>query len=212
MPPVPITAMRMRFSSVGDLTQRPKLPLQVGSAYRTRRTPARCRGWCSLAGTLIAANTTAVISSRLSSALFGGRPTGSGSVVFLRDVLVGVVSQHPGRDDAEDSTAEDIKGDRKARCEGGEQCRCDERRWTAGDDRGELVAERGAAVAQPRRKAFCDHCRLRAVARRDRKQRQRDGDKDQGRRFRIEQGEVDEAEDPGKDRSDHIHALAPDAV
>src|SRR6516162_3577407 len=131
--------------------------------------------------------------------LFGGRPTGPGGVVFFRDVSVGVVRQQRCSDDAEDPAAEDIKGYRKARREGGEQRRRDERRWAAGDDRGELVAERGAAVAQPRCEALCDHRRLWAITRRDRKQRQRDGDKDQAGHLRIEQAEVDEAEDPGKD-------------
>ena len=68
----------------------------------------------------------------------GSRNAASHPLILRRHVLVGVVTQHRGRDDAEDSTAEDIKGDRKARREGGEQCRCDERRGAASDDRGRI--------------------------------------------------------------------------
>src|SRR5437763_13634894 len=63
-------------------------------------------------------------------------------VVFLRDVLIGVVRQQGCRDDADDGAAEDVKRDRQTRSERGEQRRRDERRRTAGTDRGQLIAER----------------------------------------------------------------------
>src|SRR5271169_1118912 len=84
-------------------------------------------------------------------------------VVFFRDVLVGVVRQQRCRDDADDGAAEDVKRNRQTRSKGGEQRSRDERRGAAGDDRGELIAERAAAVAQPRGEAFRDQRRFGAV-------------------------------------------------
>src|SRR5690242_9852424 len=50
------------------------------------------------------------------------------SVVFLRDVLVGVVGQQRRRGNADDCAAKDVQRDRKARTEGGEQRSRDKRR------------------------------------------------------------------------------------
>ena len=77
----------------------------------------------------------------------------SHSLVFGRDLLVGVIRQQRGRDDADDRACQDVERDRQRRAIRREQPRRDERRRTAGDDRGKLVAERRAAVAQPRREA-----------------------------------------------------------
>src|ERR1700758_5594070 len=79
---------------------------------------------------------------RQGGSLFGGRARRCKPVVFLRDVLVGVIRQQRRRHDAEDPAKKDIEGDRKARIKGGKQRCRDKRRWATGDNRGELVAER----------------------------------------------------------------------
>src|SRR5260370_5149750 len=84
----------------------------------------------------------------------------SDAFVFRGDVLVGVVRQQRRRSDADDPAEKDIEGDRQARVIGGEQCRRDKRRGATRNDRGELVAERGAAVTQPTGEAFRDQRRL----------------------------------------------------
>src|SRR5260370_22821635 len=68
--------------------------------------------------------------------------------VLLRYFLAGIVRQHRRRDSAYDRGEENVEGNRKARMIGGEQPGRDERRGTACYDRGELVTERFAAVAQ----------------------------------------------------------------
>src|ERR1700745_1260989 len=68
--------------------------------------------------------------------------------VLLRNVLVRMVRQHRHRDKADHPTTEHIESNWKARSKGGEQRRRDKRRGAAGDDRGQLIAERGAAVTQ----------------------------------------------------------------
>src|SRR5580692_2703973 len=92
--------------------------------------------------------------------LNGSCPNSPDSVVFFRDVLIGVVRQQRCRGDADDGTAEDVKRNRQARSEGGEQGRRDERRRATGNDRRQLIAERAAAVAQARREAFRDQRRF----------------------------------------------------
>ena len=59
-----------------------------------------------------------------------------------------------GRDEADDGAAEDIKSDRQARLKGGKQRRSDKRLGAAGDDRGELISERGAQKADRAEFAF----------------------------------------------------------
>src|SRR5437764_3133877 len=71
---------------------------------------------------------------------WGMRRKRSDPLIFGGDVLVGVVRQQRGRDDAYDGAAEDIKGDRKARLKGGKQRRSNKRRGAASDDRGKLIA------------------------------------------------------------------------
>src|SRR6266446_9255068 len=86
--------------------------------------------------------------------LFPHLRAGLDAFVLLRNVLVRVVRQHRHRDKADHPATEHIEGDREARSKGGEQCRRDKRRGAAGDDRGQLIAERGAAVTQAGRKAL----------------------------------------------------------
>ncbi len=95
---------------------------------------------------------------------------------------------------------------------GREQPRRDQRRRAAGDDRGELIADRGAAVAEPRREPLGDERRLRAVHQVVRQQRQRDGEEDERRHARVQQPEIDEAVDAGHHRAQHVDALAAEAV
>src|ERR1700737_4269675 len=82
-------------------------------------------------------------------------------VVFRGDVAVCVIRQQGGCGQADDGTNEDIESDRVAGLESRKQGRCDQRCGAAGEDRGQLIADRGAAVAQPAGEAFCDKCRLR---------------------------------------------------
>src|SRR5215471_20171809 len=148
----------------------------------------------------------------IAAGLVGRHLSGPDLVVFLRDVFVGVVGQQRCRDDPDDGAAQDIKRYRKARTKGGQQRRCDKRRGAARDDRGELVAERAAAVAQPGGEAFRYQRCLGAVHRHDRQPRQRDGDEDQCRNSAVEHGKIDEAKDRDEQTADNVHLLAADAV
>ena len=75
--------------------------------------------------------------------------SGAGALfVFALDVASGVVAHHRGRRKRDDGTGGDVPGNRVGRVILAEQPRCDQRRRPAGDDGGELIAERGAAVAQ----------------------------------------------------------------
>src|SRR5712675_717821 len=84
----------------------------------------------------------------------------SSPVVLLRDVPIGVIRQEGRGSNADDCAEQDIERDYITRAEGREQRRRDQRRWSTGDDRGEVKTERGAAVTQPRGEAFRDQCRL----------------------------------------------------
>src|SRR5207237_325853 len=68
----------------------------------------------------------------------------------------------------------------------------DQRRRAAGDDRSELIAERGAAVAQAPGEGFGDQRCLRPVHHVVRDKGQEHGDEDQRRRAGVEQPEIDE--------------------
>ena len=88
----------------------------------------------------------------------------------------------------------------------------DERRRATGEDRRQLVAEGRAAVADAARERLGDERRLRAIHHVVRQQRQRDGEKHQRRRARVEQAEIDEAVEAGDRRADHVDALPSDAI
>src|SRR6516162_828430 len=81
-----------------------------------------------------------LLSRRLSSGLH--------AFVLLRNVLVRMVRQHRHRDKADHPAAKNVEGNREARSKSGEQRRRDKRRGAAGDDRGQLITERSAAVTQ----------------------------------------------------------------
>src|SRR3984893_12532693 len=144
--------------------------------------------------------------------LNGFCPNSRDFVVFLRDVLIGVVSQQRCRHNADDGTAEDVKRNRQTRSEGGEQRCRDERRRPAGDDRGQLIAERTAAVAKARREAFCDQRRFGAVQGHDRQPRHGDSEEYQSRHLGVEQREINEPENRHEHAADDIHPLTADAV
>src|SRR6516225_8836040 len=130
--------------------------------------------------------------------LFPASSAGLHAFVLLRDVLACVICQHRNCDETDHSAGHNVEGDREARSKGGKQRRRDKWRGAAGDDRGQLIAERGAAVAQAGREALCNQRRLGAVTRHRRKQRQCDRDKHQARYLGVQQRKVDEAEDPDK--------------
>src|SRR5271169_4682370 len=90
-------------------------------------------------------------------------PTGSPHLVFARNVPSRVVSHQCGGDQADHRADGDIDRDWGGRTIGRVQPGGDQRRGSASDDGGKLVAERGAAIAQPARKAFGDQCSLRTV-------------------------------------------------
>src|SRR4029077_16078676 len=102
-----------------------------------------------------------------------GVASGNASGVVLgRHVLAGIVLQEIRRDDRDDRGDRNVDRDRRAGFVGGEQRGGDQRRRAAGGDRGELVGDRRAAVAQPRREAFRDQRRLRPVLHVVREQRE----------------------------------------
>src|ERR1044071_4886453 len=68
----------------------------------------------------------------------------SDAVILPRDIAVGVVRQECGGDKADHRAGENVERNGVTRMERGEQRRRDQRRRTAGADRGELGAERGA--------------------------------------------------------------------
>src|SRR6266568_9697624 len=87
-------------------------------------------------------------------------------------------------------------------------CGRNQRCRTASDDRGELVAQRRPAIAEPRREGLRNERRLRAVHHVVRNERQHDREEDPGRYGGVEQREIEKAEDPGHRRADEIHPLA----
>src|SRR6516164_7852973 len=87
-------------------------------------------------------------------------PAAGSVVIFHRNVLAGVVGHECRRHQAYCCTKGDVNRDRIARLIVREQCGRDQRRWPAGDQRRQLVAERSTAIAQPRRKRFRDQRRL----------------------------------------------------
>src|SRR5215813_352818 len=93
-----------------------------------------------------------------------------------------------------------------------EQGSRDKRRWSACDDRGELVAEAGTAVAQPWRERFRDQGCLRAVQIHDGEQGQRDRDKHPNGGSSVEQREVNEAKCSTDRGGNHVFASAADAI
>src|SRR6185437_17018080 len=62
-------------------------------------------------------------------------------VIFHRDILAGVVRHHARGNYAHHGTGGDVDRDRVAGVIAREQGGSDQRRWTAGDDRRELITE-----------------------------------------------------------------------
>src|ERR1700733_4305340 len=84
-------------------------------------------------------------------------------VRLVRNVLVGLVGEQQGRTDAYGRADTDVEADRERGMICREQPGRDERRWSACNDRGELITQRGAAVAQPRRECLRDQRGFRPV-------------------------------------------------
>ena len=76
----------------------------------------------------------------------------------MRNIYVGLVGEQQGRADADHRTDDGIDADRERGMKCREQPGRDERRRSACNDRGELIADGRAAVAQPRRERFRDKC------------------------------------------------------
>jgi hypothetical protein len=93
--------------------------------------------------------------ARLSMARRPGR-SGIAVVHLVRNVLIGLVGEQQGRADADRRAGTDVESDRERGMICREQPGRDERRWSACNDRGELIADRGTAVAQPRRERLRD--------------------------------------------------------
>src|SRR6266851_5602815 len=143
----------------------------------------------------------------------GCAPIPASSVIWpCGSILASVIGHHRRRDDGDDCASQDIAGNRVAGAISGEEGGGDERRRATGDDRGELIAERRAAVAQAPGEGFRDQRRLRPVHHVVRDEREHDGDEDQGERAGVEEGEVQEAEDTDRHRADQVHLLAPDEI
>jgi hypothetical protein len=70
------------------------------------------------------------------------------TIVFGRDVPTCIVLQKRRRGYRDDRADQNVERDWGARFVGGEECRRDQRCWTAGNDRRELTADRRAAIAQ----------------------------------------------------------------
>src|SRR5437879_4140704 len=85
------------------------------------------------------------------------------AIVLSGNVLAGVVGHQRGRDQGDNRANGDVDRDRIGRMSSAEQPGRDQRRRTASDDGGELVTERGAAVAQPPGETLGDQGGLRAV-------------------------------------------------
>jgi hypothetical protein len=75
-----------------------------------------------------------------------------------------------------------------------------------------MIAERGAAIAQPRSEAFGDQRRLRAVHHVVRDKGQHDREKNQPGDHAVHHREIDEGECPDGDRADEVHPFAADAI
>src|SRR5207302_2555037 len=126
-------------------------------------------------------------------------------VVLDRDVLLRPLLDHRCGDERDHGGNQDINGDGKAGLvaadvhskEGSaaEQRRRNHGRWAAGYDRGQLVTERGATVAQPAGETLCDERRLWSVLHVVWDQGEKDGEEHQDSHLRVQQTEVDEAPD-----------------
>src|SRR5437588_191881 len=143
-------------------------------------------------------------------------------VVLGRDVGPGPVANRSRGNERDHRADQDVNGDRQAGLvaayldaeprRAGEESGGDQRRRTAGDHRGELVTERGAAVAETAGEAPRDQRRLWTVLHVVRDQREQDADEDQPRYTAVQQTEVDEAPDSHGGGPVHVHALAADPV
>ena len=123
-----------------------------------------------------------------------------------------MVGHEGGRDKADHGAGRDVDGDRVARVIGREQGGRDQRRRTAGDHRGELIAQRGTAVPQPRREGFGDQRGLGAVLHVVRDQRQHDRDEHRPGDRGVEHAEIEKPEDAHRHHADQIHLAPPDPV
>src|SRR5262249_3335382 len=85
----------------------------------------------------------------------------------------------------------------------------DQRRRTTGNHRSELITERGAAVAKPRRKGLGDQRRLRAVHHVVRDKRYHDCGEDRPRNCGIQHAEIEEREQAADHYADQVHFLPP---
>jgi hypothetical protein len=81
-------------------------------------------------------------------------------IVFHRNILARVIGHESSGYRADDGAGGDKNGDRLAGVISSEQRSRDNRRRPAGHDRRELIAKRGATVAQSRREGFRDERRL----------------------------------------------------
>src|SRR5262249_26492229 len=129
-------------------------------------------------------------------------------VVLRRDVLAGVVGHQRGRDEADHRAGRDVDRDRVARLVVLVQPGGDQRRRSASDDRGELIAERGAAVAQAWRERLGDERGLRAVLHVVRDERENDRDDHQYRDRGVDHAEIDEPEHADRGGPDQVHLAA----
>src|SRR5579883_2604790 len=83
-----------------------------------------------------------------------GVERGRNSQVIARKIAIAQARQQGRRDKADHRAGEDVERDCLARPGGGKNRGRDQRRRSAGEYRGELKPDRGAAVAQARREAF----------------------------------------------------------
>src|SRR5207302_7889947 len=143
-------------------------------------------------------------------------------VVLDRDVLLRPLLDHRRGDERDYRRNQDVNGDGKAGLvaadvhskEGraAEQRRRNHGRRAAGDDRGELIAERRTTVAQPAGETLRDERRLRSVLHVVWDQGEKDGEEHQGRYLRVQQTEVDEAPDAHHRNAGHVHTLPSNPV
>src|ERR1700730_4806556 len=72
------------------------------------------------------------------------------TLVFFGDIFVRVLCHEQGSDKSDQCTDGDVDGDGGAGLVHRKEPGGDDRCWTAGDDRSELVPDRGSAVSHPR--------------------------------------------------------------
>ena len=94
----------------------------------------------------------------------------------------------------------------------GEQGGGDQGRGSARDHRCQLIAKRGAAVAQARRERLRDQRRLWPVLHVVRDQRQHDRDEHRRGYRGVHHAEIEEPEQPDRSGADQVHLLAADAI